>query len=260
MFRYLRLILQCGPRIIYSYFAWMIKYSRHPEKYPLDIRYNRLRKLILFVFKHLHIDFQLENIEYLNKKNGVCVVISNHLSDLDPLALVALSEKPITFVAKKEIYHFPFIGRCVRMLEGVFLDRDNLRQEIRVMQQTTDMLKKGYISVVIFPEGTRNKNPLDPVMEFKPGSLKIAYRAEVSIIPLALYGTFRPFKIKEHLKKFPLYMHFFEPINADAYQRIQTTELAPILHSKIQAEVDKERRLETDYIANLKQKKNGTSK
>jgi 1-acyl-sn-glycerol-3-phosphate acyltransferase len=232
----------------------MIKYSRHPQKYPLEKRYNRLRKLTIFVFRHMHVDFKLKNIEYVNSQKGVFVIVSNHLSDLDPLALIALCEKPITFVAKQEVYHFPFIGRCVRMLEGVFLNRNDLRQEIRVMQQATDLLKRGYISVVIFPEGTRNKNPLDPVMDFKPGSLKIAYRANVPIIPLALYGTFRPLKAYLHLKKYPVSMHFFDVINPDEYQSIQTTELAPRLRDLIQKEIDRERLTEDAIIINHNKK------
>ena len=89
----------------------------------------------------------------------------------------------------------------------------------------------------IFPEGTRNRKPLDPPNEFKPGSLKIAYKTGVNIIPVAIYGSYRPFKIKFHGKRFPVTVHFFDEITKNEYEQISTTELASKMHEQVAAKV-----------------------
>ncbi len=127
MFKYIRLILVCGPRIVWSYFAWMIKYARHPERYPLEKRYNRIRDLILYVFRHFHVHVHVQDEEIFLKEERPFVLYANHYSDFDPLLLVAISKKPITFVAKKETLKFPFIGKVVKLLEGVTFDRADFR-------------------------------------------------------------------------------------------------------------------------------------
>lgn len=254
MFKYLRLLIICGPRIIWSYFAFLVKYSRHPEKYPLEVRYRRFRALAVFVCRHWHIDFQVQNIELLNAQKHASLIISNHLSDFDPIALVACSERPITFVAKKEISHYPFIARCLRSIDGVFIDRNDLRQEVRALQKVQDLLSKNYISFAIFPEGTRNKNPLMPVQEFKAGALRSAFKGKVPILEMSLYGTFRPFKKSLHLKKYPVFLSFLKEYSIDDIAKTNTGDLAIHLRDEIQKSVDDLRLLDQKYMLELSKK------
>ena len=92
--------------------------------------------------------------------------------------------------------------------------------------------------------------------ELKAGSFKIAYKASVAIIPLALYGTFRPLKIYLHLKKYPISAFFFDAIEPIQYKYIQTTELAPKIQNMIQNKIDEERLLEDRFIINQKKMNN----
>lgn len=238
MFRYLRVIITALPAIIWAYFVWIIRYSRHPERYPLEKRYKRMRDLTLYVFKCYHIDLHIENSEILKKQEGRYVIMPNHLSDVDPLLMIAVNEKPITFVAKKEILKMPIVGRALKTIDGLFLDRDDLRQQVKIIQKAEEFITSDYINMCIFPEGTRNKKPLNPPNEFKPGSLKIAYKAGVNIIPVAIYGSYRPFEIKYHYKRFPVTVHFFDPIPKSEYEKIPTPELAITMHDKIALKVE----------------------
>lgn len=236
MFKYVRLILVCGPRIVWSYFAWMIKYARHPERYPLEKRYARIRSLVLFVFKHFHLDVHVEGEANLLALGEPFVIYANHYSYFDPLLLIAISKRPLTFVSKKEANKFPFIGKVVKALEGIAIDRSDLRSQLVMIDNAVHMIEKGR-NMAIFPEGTRNRNPELTLGEFKPGALKLSYRTGAPILPCAIYGTSRPLSSKSHLKVYPLWVRFFSPLSKDEFLQYNTTYLAPKMQSDIQAEI-----------------------
>ena len=226
MFKYLRAILVCGPRIIFEYFAWMIKYSRHPEKYPLEERYKKVRSLLLFISKWLHVDISVDNIEEYNNRDKACLIVSNHLSNYDPLALICISEKPLTFVAKIETKKFPFIGRIIRAIDGVFLDRKNIRQEIEVIKYVSKQIEENKLSYCIFPEGTRNKNHNSDMLEFKPGAFKIATKSNCDVILASLTGTYKVLESKYNQNRFPVTISFLKTYKADYINEKTTVEFA----------------------------------
>ena len=63
MLKYLKVILLDGPIIIFSYFSWMIRFAKHPEKYPRNVRYQKLRYLVLRVLKHFNVDIVLNDFD-----------------------------------------------------------------------------------------------------------------------------------------------------------------------------------------------------
>lgn len=233
MWRYIKGLLVCGPIIIYAYFAWMIRYARHPEKYPLEKRYYKARKLIRLVSKWLRVDYQIKNYELLNSFDKPFILVGNHRSDYDALLYIALSEKPITFVAKKEIKKFPFIGKIVKAIGGVFIDREDIRQQLKIIKQVEESLNVDKnLSWVIFPEGTRNKKPDEtPLLDFHPGSFKIYQKTDAPLLYCALYGTERVFKTK-HYKKYPCTGEVFGPME-DEFKNLSTVEMAKTIQNSI---------------------------
>lgn len=94
-------------------------------------------------------------------------------------------EKPKAFIAKIELLKLPLLRTWMIHLKCVFMDRSDIRQSLKVINQAADHLKEGY-SMIIFPEGTRSKN--ETFGEFKPGSLKLALKAGVPIVPVLRLG------------------------------------------------------------------------
>jgi 1-acyl-sn-glycerol-3-phosphate acyltransferase len=215
----------------------MIKYARHPERYPLEQRYHRIRQLVLFVFRRFHLDLKIADAKYFTEHEEPCVVYSNHTSYLDPLLLIAISEKPLTFVAKKEAMKFPFIGKVVAALDGISMNREDLREQLVAIDHAVKLIESGR-NIAIFPEGTRSKYPERPLAKFKPGAFKLSYRTGAAIIPCAFYGTFRPLSSKSKLKVYPIWIRFFEPITKNDFLQINTVHIAPIVQEKIQREID----------------------
>ena len=89
---------------------------------------------------------------------------------------------------------------------------------------------------LIFPEGTRSKNG-NKILDFKGGTFKSAVNARCPIVPVALVNSFKPFDISS-IKKETVQVHFLEPIPYEQYMGMKTTEIAHLVHDKIQGKID----------------------
>ena len=233
-FQYLKIVLIAGPVILYYMAFYMIRYGRHPEKYPLEKRYKVARKLITFVVNRFHLDYFMEDFEKFTKSKDKSLLISNHLSLFDPLMLIVKSEKPITFVAKKEVFKMPFVKHVAKAIEVFPLDRDNIMSQLSEIKKIVNYLKDpNKPSVIIYIEGKRNKNPENPCLDFHAGTLKIAQMANTPLMVAATYGSFRALSMDSCLRKYPVYFSILERIEAEDAKKMNTNDLAGSLRKKI---------------------------
>jgi len=129
-------------------------------------------------------------IENIPKKGGVCFV-SNHCGYFDIVLLLAYCDKPIGFIAKKELLLVPFLNCWIYMLGGLFIDRKNVKKAVRTINRGVEKIKSGRW-MIIFPEGHRSKGR--GLLPFHPGSLKLATMAEAPIVPVAIEGSYDVFE------------------------------------------------------------------
>lgn len=165
-----------------------------------------------------------------NIPNETCVFIGNHTSILDVPLLVYACDKRITFIAKKELAKVPVIGYWILKARGVMLDRSNAREAIKVINKGVDNIKEG-INMAIFPEGTRSKD--GTVAEFKKGSMKLATKAKVPIVPVAIDGAYRAFEIDRKFKAIDVKVTFGEPIYTDSISKEEEKVLHETVRSKV---------------------------
>lgn len=129
--------------------------------------------------------------------------------------------KPRTgFVAKKEIEKVPLLNIWMKYLYCLFLDRKNMKEGLKTILTGIDYLKAG-TSIVIFPEGTRNKS-IDGVLPFHAGSFKLAEKSGCSIIPMVQNNTAAA--LEDHLpffKKTHTVLEFGKPIDVASMDREQ---------------------------------------
>src|SRR5207249_11430411 len=97
------------------------------------------------------------------------LLVSNHLSYLDVLVLAALS--PCTFVAKREVKHWPVFGWFARLAGTVFVQRERPAQAAIAAGEIEAPLRTGVL-VVLFPEGTSSGG--DTILPFKSSLLEPA--------------------------------------------------------------------------------------
>lgn len=247
--QYFMIGIRGGTPIIYYHLRYNRKFAKHPERYPIEYRYNLVRKEILKVYKAFYPKYDFKNLNYLTDIKEPTLIVPNHYSDMDPLLFVAMSEKPLTFIAKKEILGFPFVGAILKSLDVYPIDRDNVMSQVRTIAEVVRHLKTpGASPVCIFAEGTRNKKPETGCLELHAGTLKIAQKAEARVIPCALYGTFRLLTTHSYLHHYPVFMHFIDPVCKEEVQKLTSFELADKVRNMINEEVDKEREMDRKMV------------
>lgn len=149
-----------------------------------------------FTIKIIGIDLIVEGEE--NIPNEPCVFIANHTSILDIPILIHSAKRTVGLIGKKELIKIPILGYWMKQNHCIPLDRENPREAIKVINKGVEFVKAGY-NMGIFPEGTRNKE--GKVGEFKKGSLKLATKAGVKIVPVAIDRASRCFEDERQFKE-----------------------------------------------------------
>jgi lyso-ornithine lipid O-acyltransferase len=110
------------------------------------------------------------------------VLISNHLSYIDPIIVAGLL--PCAPVAKGEIAGWPLIGEAIRDLGVLFVRRGDAADGARVLLHALRLLREG-VSVLNFPEGTTSDG--SAVGAFRRGVFGLARLAKVPLVPLSIH-------------------------------------------------------------------------
>ncbi len=109
--------------------------------------------------------------------------IYNHRNQVDPIISGALVRDNWVAVAKKELQKDPIMGTLGKLLDGVFIDRDDPVAAVETLHTVEDRARNG-LSILMAPEGTR----LDTtgVGPFKKGPFRIAMAAGIPIVPIVI--------------------------------------------------------------------------
>lgn len=236
MFHYSKAGLSYGIPLLATYFFTLKRWAKHLEKHPREKRFVLIRKIFKNITRAMQVDLTVFGKENIPMDRSFFMV-SNHMGAYDAIPAVMCYEKPITFVVKKELSKAPFIPTAMKIIEGLYLDRDDLRQSLKMMLQVEDSLKKNDISWMIYPEGTRIRDQLLPVAEFHHGSFRPAIKAKVPIVVTAIYGSFRVFKKKPQFKRYPVFISFLKPIMPEDYANMNTADVAKMVHDMVQKEI-----------------------
>lgn len=236
MFHYPRVILKVGPRILATYFFHIKKWARHPRRYPMELKSSKMRTLTRHIAKAFRVDFHVFGLENIPKDEKFFLV-SNHMSAFDVILFLSVVEGPLSFVGKKELAKVPFIGNALKAIEALCIERDNLRQSLKKMLALEEDMKKKNKNWMIFPEGTRIRDPLLPVAPFHHGTFRPAHKTGTTILPAACYGSFRVLKNRPQFKRYPVFVTFLKPIRKEEYENLNTADLAEITRTMIQREV-----------------------
>ncbi|HON58046.1 MAG TPA: lysophospholipid acyltransferase family protein [Smithella sp.] len=114
------------------------------------------------------------------------VIISNHQSQFDILALVTSLKIQFRWIIKKELLRVPLFGWALYAAKNVFIDRGNREQAIASINKAVNRLPRG-VSIMVFAEGTRSKD--GKLQKFKKGGFTIAIERKMPILPIAVKGS-----------------------------------------------------------------------
>lgn len=117
------------------------------------------------------------------KKQRPAVFIFNHRNNIDPVIVGSMVKDNWTGVGKKELQNDPVVGTLGKLVDTVFIDREDPQKAVESLKDAEELARKG-LSVVIAPEGTRMDTRT--VGPFKKGPFRLAMGAGVPIVPIVI--------------------------------------------------------------------------
>lgn len=153
-------------------------------------------------------------VEVKGKENlpvkGPVVYIVTHKGLFDAPIIATLIDEPLIFIGKEETKKMPVFGKWFDATGSIYLAREDMRQSLQAILEGIKELKEGQ-SVVIFPEGKRMKS--ESMGEFKAGSFKLATKANVPIVPIAIQNTQKILEEKSRIIKTTVYVNIGKMID-----------------------------------------------
>ena len=134
-------------------------------------------------------------------KTGPVLILANHESYLDPLAVGLAVRRRIWYLARKPLFHPPVLGPFLKSVGCVPVDQEGVAKE--GIKTCIDLLQADK-PLLVFPEGRRS--PDGKLQPLKGGVSLILKRAPVPIVPVGIAGAFEAYPMHAPAPKFgPLF-------------------------------------------------------
>ena len=215
------------------WFYGICRMGRDSDNHTDQERYDYLRNIVKKVNRSGRIIIEGYGTENIPAEGGF-ILFPNHQGLFDMLALIDTCNRPLRVVVKKEVSNVILVKQVVALLRGTFMDRMDIRSSMEIINKMTQDVKDGK-NYVIFAEGTRSKEG-NNILKFKAGTFKSAINAKCPIVPVSLINSYKPFDVSS-IKEEKVQVHYLEPIVYSQYVGKKTTELADIVHDKIQEKI-----------------------
>lgn len=181
------------PEALYAGYAWGLFWLIAPWFWigamvspRASWRWQLVRAGIRLLRRLAFVGLRVEGREHLPAPGTPFVLVANHESYLDAAALVEAVERPLGFVAKRELVANPFVAGFLRRMGAYFVERFDPRAGSAESARLNALLAGG-ASLGFFPEGTFREQP--GLLPFRMGAFAAAAAAGAPIVPAALRGT-----------------------------------------------------------------------
>lgn len=164
-------------------------------------------------------------------RHPVAVFAANHTSYMDTPVIFSALPFQFRILAKKELWSYPFIGWYLNRSGQIPINAESAHTTLSSLGAGVKALRAG-MPLFVFPEGARTPN--GQMQTFLSGAAFLAIRAQVPLIPIALFGVYD--LLPMHTRHFfpgPLTLIAGEPISTAGMQLRQAAELTERLRSAI---------------------------
>jgi 1-acyl-sn-glycerol-3-phosphate acyltransferase len=159
--------------------------------------YSGMRPFYRFAYNIVGIELLFHRIRVEGRENvppGGCLIVSNHVSFMDPTTVGWAVAREIYYLARKNLFKPPLLSWLLPMVNVLPIDRDG--HDIAGLRRIIKMLKEGH-AVLLFPEGTRSAD--GTIQPAEPGAGLVALKAGVPILPVRVFGTYEC--LSRHMKR-----------------------------------------------------------
>lgn len=144
-----------------------------------------LLKTTFRIMSSVLFDLKVHGKEHIPPTGGV-LIVSNHQSFLDPVVLAVQLRRPMSYMAKSELFEPPVFGPAIRNLNAFPVQQSG--NATAAIKESVRRLQQGHM-LVIYPEGSRT--PDGELQEIEQGAALIIRRATgVKVVPAVIEGTF----------------------------------------------------------------------
>lgn len=150
--------------------------------------YFAVRGIVGFFMRHIY-RLEVHGRENIPQDSERLIICGNHKSNLDPVAISAIFERQIFWMAKKELFENKFFGGFLTMLGAFPIDRQG--NDLAAIKKSLKILKNEDV-LGIFPEGTRVKEA--DYTRIKSGIALIAQKTNSRVLPVYIEGDYKPFR------------------------------------------------------------------
>lgn len=162
---------------------------------------------------------------------GVCLFVSNHVSNVDPPAIIGRIPGRVAMLAKTEVFRIPLLGTAMRLGRFIPVQREDPAAARASVRLAREYMNEG-ISYLIFAEGTRSRD--GRLGQFKRGSFLLAIESGAPVVPVTIVGTRSilprgAFVIRPGFAR----VVFHPPVDVSSYSPESRKDLAQRVHAAI---------------------------
>ena len=213
--------------------AWQAKRGNYD-----DLQWYKASRVVHNAFVKAGNRISIKGTEHLASLDGPCVIIGNHMSTAETFLLpsIIVPFRRVTFVVKQGLVEYPIFKHVMRSRDPIVVGRVNPREDLKAVLEGGKERLSNDISLVIFPQRTRS--PVFDPATFNTIGVKLAKRAGVPVIPLALktdawsngkrlkdYGQFYPDR--------PVYFEFGAPLRVESNDREVHEAIIEFIQSRL---------------------------
>lgn len=147
----------------------------------------KILKTVVALFVRLFFRVRVVGEENIPTEGG-CIICANHVSNWDPVFLIALLKRRIYFMGKDELFHIIGLGAILKAIGIIPVKRNS--SDIAAVRTALRNLSEGK-ALGIFPNGRRVKK--GEVADVKSGVAFIAVKAAAPVVPIFIESSYRIF-------------------------------------------------------------------
>ncbi|MFN4070007.1 MAG: lysophospholipid acyltransferase family protein [Thermus caldifontis] len=181
---------------------------------------------------YLLFGYRVEGAEHVPQE-GPVILAANHLSILDPIVIGAGIRRPVSFLARADLFRLPLLSWLLPRLYAVPVERG--QSDLSAIKGAIRALERG-MAFGIFPEGTRSRT--GKLQPFKTGVAAIALRTGSPVVPVAVVGSDRAWPVGQKFFRLrqPIWVIYGKPIPVPKLSRFTHQELETLTR-EIEAQV-----------------------
>jgi 1-acyl-sn-glycerol-3-phosphate acyltransferase len=159
--------------------------DRNREPWINLLLYHLFKWSVVSPVLHTYFRGQVHGAERVPQR-GPLIIVSNHASDFDPPMLSCAVRRPVSYMAKEELFRVPVLSQAIQLYGAYPVKRGS--GDRSAIRAALDQLELGW-AVGIFLSGTRT--PDGHIPSAKLGAALVAAKVQVSLLPVSLWGTHR---------------------------------------------------------------------